>query len=270
MSKIDRVALVAQIIEEHPGVTQRDIIDHLWQRGVHTTYKSLRSLFKTFTRKYTLRYTTGPRGVKYWSMAEPGFKASNLSYAEMIVEILRSHTKPMTARQIVRAMEQRYHRTHDVRALANTCQTLARRDKIHRAGKVIEAHVGHRKPTTLYAHGPKPTGFTLEDSEQIASVIKARQYTPHSSEADDAINTRTLALVPDEHMPAIEESARRMLDYRQASGNYGYPVDRSKNVVRGACDQPIADLFQHARNDRLEVRYSALALWLSWRLSEVA
>jgi hypothetical protein len=255
----DGERIILDMIRTTPGIRTKQIARNLLEAGHDITYDWVTRELRKIKRAHGLEVQKEANGQLLWFSGE-ATDPKTWTTQELILSILQRGFKPLTATQIEKILREEYERDISIQKLANVCQMLVRYNRAYKAGVVKSKDT--QRPTNLYGYGPKPSGFTPTHADTPISRIVPRLYTPHHTETDSQLNERTMATVPSDHMPMILEAAERMRKFRKGNANYG----TSYIPKESACDYPIRQLFIKNRDDALETRYSALALWLSWEM----
>lgn len=253
MAKLDQVRTdILEALEQTPGMCSQEITDHLRALGHDVDWETVQRRM-TYLRQHSgLKLQMVNQRERRWYLPEDA-PDEGISLSEAVMEVMHKHREPMTTKQIAALVISELNRPCTPQKVSSRLTKLAKAHKVHRAG--IVEHTSNR---LLWALGPAED-VPVEEVE--ADPSPADEYTQHNSEADHLLNERTLALVPNEHMPAIRDAAKRMREFRYTVRRFGL----ARVSKTDACDWPIRKLFEAERDDRREVRYCALALWLSWQ-----
>jgi hypothetical protein len=253
MSEIDQTIL--DMLEHTPGMTSQEITDALRAKGYSVGWEGIKRRMTKLRDKCGLRLQIINRERRIWFLPEDA-PAKELNLKDAIVQIMRDIGEPITTVQICNRLRMKFNRPEESRRISTRMHQLHKSGVVRKLGfvsakanrnmwELVEENVASAKPTN-------PTQANLNE------------FIQRGSPADDKLNQRTLDLVPKEHLPAIYEAAERMKRFRETDRVFGAVVITKKT----ACDYPIRAIFEDARDDIREVRYSALALWLSWRLDD--
>lgn len=253
MAKLDAVrADILDMLEKTPGMCSQEITDRLRALGHDIDWETVQRRMTYLRQHMGLKLQMVKQRERRWYLPEDA-PDEGISLSDAILQVMHNYSEPMTTKDIAARVISDLKRPCTGQEVSSRLTKLAKAHKIHRAG--IVEHTSNR---LLWALGPAPD-VPLEKVQ--ADPCPADEYTQHNSEADNLLNERTLALVPKEHMPAIREAAKRMRQFRYTVRRFGL----ARVPKTDACDWPIRALFEHQRDDRREVRYCALALWLSWQ-----
>ena len=178
-------------------------------------------------------------------------KRSNVSVRRLVREYIKAKPKPFTSLELWLTLTEK-HPSLQRYPVVKCCSQMATAGELYIIAQVKRA--GYRGLVYVYSHEPD-TAFG-PDAQAYGAKQREWSYTPDSY--DEMRNQETMASIPEDHLIAVQASAKLMRDLRD---NYR----SGPNSQRVYCDEPIRALFADQRDDRLEARYTALALWLSWR-----
>ena len=253
--KLDEVRThILDALAATPGMLTEQIAEHLKARGHEIELATVKRRMTSLRKTIGLKYQVNGNGERGWYMPEDA-PTESMNLNDAIMQVISDQTVPMTTAAIADLIVAEIKRPCTSQEVSARLTKLARAGKVHRAG-LIEG-------TTNRFRWLIGSGEPVEADEP--EPCPSEEFTQHNSEADNHLNERTLALVPQEHISAIREAAKRMHKFRYTARRFGL----SRVSKTDACDWPIRKLLERERDDRREVRYCALALWLSWRLDQV-
>ena len=257
-----RLKHILAMLKAQPGIPTRAIVEGLRAKGHKSAnWDGVRREMGALRREGLAASRRHPGATTYgWYPCKPG-EADLTNLREYIVEMLKASPVPLTASEI----KDRVREGFDVRVQgkkvnnvltsliksANSNVGVVDRVKTKSGGMLVN----------LYAHGEAKSKAKPE------AIVVKRQFHWQPDEADDFRNEKTLETIPPDHLAAVNDAAERMMAFRHNSRRVSggsFKPSYKPNPNRG-CDDPIRALFVHERDDALEARYTALALWLSWK-----
>jgi hypothetical protein len=257
-----RLKHILAMLKAQPGIPTRGLVEGLRAKGhksanwdgVRREMGALRREGLAASRRHPGKTTYG------WYPCKPG-EADLTNLREYVVEMLKASPVPLTAAEI----KDRVREGFDVRVhgkKVNNVMTALIKSSTSNVGivdRIVQRSGGMM--VNRYAYG------TGEAQDKPEPIVLKRQFHWQPDELDDFRNQKTLETIPPDHLAAVNEAAESMQAFRANSRRISGGVFKPRYQPKPSrgCDAPIRDLFKHQRNDALEARYTALALWLSWK-----
>jgi hypothetical protein len=180
---------------------------------------------------------------------------------DRIVSILKAQEGGLTAVGLLSRLKDDQGPDPSAQDVKNALWSLVqgKESEVRRVGRILNKRNGSR----INIYGLACYAVPERPKDEAENPIRTWGYNPDAY--DEMRNTETLETIPEDHLAVVLECASRMRAFRQLDPP-GRSVSGEKSKgSRMSCDAPIRQLFLDERNDGLEARYNALALWISWR-----
>jgi predicted transcriptional regulator len=255
---------VMALVTRSPGASTEQVIDHLKSLGISgASYHRVRTDLAVLRKRGLIK----PRMLGKKHMARSGWVPTE-GYVdpvdvlkERITELLRASETGLTSVELLSQVRARFNPVEKAQDVKNALWSLMQ----SKASEVQVVDRLHNK-----SNGTMVNVYGLEHSRARSGKdedeLRPAKTWGHAPDAWDHLrNNQTLAEISQEHLAAVLVAAERMKQFRTLDPPGKSVSGEKAGPNRLDPDGPIRELFKHARNDQLEARYTALALYISWQ-----